>query len=92
MRTVEYVDNRHTHDHEQVLWDLADTMSRTGALIFREASYGLVLGPEHTQLLAKNGMSKQDVQRWVSGAVLPVDGGGPHRAGFPSRSAEAAKS
>ncbi|WP_233157307.1 MULTISPECIES: hypothetical protein [Amycolatopsis] len=88
MRTVEHVDNRHTHDHEQVLWDLADTMSRTGALIFREASYG----PEHAQLLAKNGMSKQDVQRSVSGVVLSVDGGGPHRAGFPSRSAEAAKS
>ncbi|MFJ8818756.1 hypothetical protein [Amycolatopsis thermoflava] len=65
LRTVEYVDNRHTQDHEQVLWDLADTMSRTGALIFREASYGLVLGPEHAQLLAKNGMSKQDVQAWM---------------------------
>ncbi|MFJ8818758.1 SDR family NAD(P)-dependent oxidoreductase [Amycolatopsis thermoflava] len=32
-----------------------------------------------------------DRARWVSGAVLPVDGGGPHRAGFPSRSADAAR-
>lgn len=30
--------------------------------------------------------------RWVSGSILDVNGGGPHRAGMPSRSAEAARS
>jgi NAD(P)-dependent dehydrogenase (short-subunit alcohol dehydrogenase family) len=32
-----------------------------------------------------------DRARWVSGHVLAVEGGGPYRAGFPSRSAEAAR-
>jgi NAD(P)-dependent dehydrogenase (short-subunit alcohol dehydrogenase family) len=32
-----------------------------------------------------------DRARWVSGHVLAVEGGGPHRPGFASRSAEAAK-
>lgn len=65
LRTCEYVDNRHTQDAGQVLWDLADTMSRTGAWIFRGASCGLVLCPEHAQLLAAAGFTKADVQDWL---------------------------
>ncbi|HET6504484.1 MAG TPA: hypothetical protein VFG87_27355 [Amycolatopsis sp.] len=64
LRTCEYVDNRHTQDPEQVLADLADTMARTGALIFREESVGVVLCPEHAQMLAKAGFSKSDVKSW----------------------------
>jgi hypothetical protein len=64
-RTVEYVDNRHTGDPEQLLADFADTISRTGAWIFRNASAGIVLCPEHAQLLAKSGMSKADVRAWL---------------------------
>lgn len=33
-----------------------------------------------------------DRARWVSGSILDVNGGGPHRTGMPSRSAEAARS
>ncbi|TVT22564.1 hypothetical protein LWP59_32695 [Amycolatopsis acidiphila] len=65
LRTCEYVDNRHTQDPEQVLADIADTMARTGAVIFREAPSGLVLGPEHAQMLAKAGFSKADVKAWL---------------------------
>ncbi|WP_236789131.1 hypothetical protein [Amycolatopsis sp. GM8] len=65
LRTCEYVDNRHTQDPGQVLTDIADTMARTGAVIFREAPCGLVLGPEHAQMLAKEGFSKADVQAWL---------------------------
>jgi hypothetical protein len=63
-RTCEFVDNRHTQDPEQLLWDFADTISRTGALIFKETSCGVVLCPEHAQMLASAGMSKQEVQDW----------------------------
>jgi hypothetical protein len=65
LRTCEFVDNRHTQDPEQVLWDFADTISRTGALIFRDTSCGVVFCPEHAQLLAAAGFSKAGVKDWL---------------------------
>jgi hypothetical protein len=65
IRTSEFVDNRHTHDADDVLRDIADTISRTGAQIFREMSSGLVLCPEHAQMLASAGYSKAGVQDWL---------------------------
>jgi hypothetical protein len=65
IRTSEFVDNRHTQDPEQVLWDFADTISRTGALIFRDTSAGVVFCPEHAQLLANAGFTKDDVKDWL---------------------------
>jgi hypothetical protein len=65
LRTCEFVDNRHTQEAEQVLWDFADTISRTGALIFRDTSCGVVFCPEHAQLLADAGFSKNDVRDWL---------------------------
>ena len=64
-RTMEFVDNRHTPHAEQVLWDLADTISRIGSLIFKETAVAVVLCPEHAQMFANAGMSKADVQRWL---------------------------
>ena len=64
-RTCEFVDNRHTQDPEQVLWDFADTISRTGSLIFRDTSAGIVFCPEHAQMLAGAGFAKADVQDWL---------------------------
>jgi hypothetical protein len=64
-RTSEFVDNRHTADPEQVLWDFADTISRIGSLIFRDTSAAVVFCPEHAQLLAAAGYSKADVQAWL---------------------------
>jgi hypothetical protein len=66
IRTSEFVDNRHTQDPEQLLWDFADTISRTGALIFRDTSCGVVFCPEHAQLLAAAGYSKEAVRRWLA--------------------------
>jgi hypothetical protein len=66
LRTCEFVDNRHTEDPEQILWDVADTISRTGALIFRDTSAGVVFGPEHANLLAKAGYGRADVQSWLA--------------------------
>jgi hypothetical protein len=65
LRTCEFVDNRHTQDPQQVLWDFADTISRTGALIFKETSCGVVFCPEHAQLLAGAGFTKNDVKDWL---------------------------
>ena len=58
LRTCEFVDNRHTADPEQMLADFADTISRTGAAIFRHHSAGVVFCPEHAHLLAAAGMSR----------------------------------
>jgi hypothetical protein len=65
LRTCEFVDNRHTQDPEQVLWDIADTISRTGSLIFRDTGAGVVFGPDHANLLAGAGYSRADVQAWL---------------------------
>jgi hypothetical protein len=64
-RTCEFVDNRHTQDPDQLLWDFADTISRTGSVIFRSASAGVVFCPEHAQMLASAGFSKADVKAWL---------------------------
>jgi hypothetical protein len=64
-RTMEFVDNRHTPNHEDVLRDLQDTISRIGSQIFPLSSVALVLCPEHAQMFASAGMSKADVQNWL---------------------------
>jgi hypothetical protein len=63
-RTYEFVDNRHTQDPEQLLNDFADTLGRTGSLIFRGQSAGVVFCPEHAQMLANAGYTKGDVKDW----------------------------
>ena len=67
LRTCEFVDNRHTHDAEQLLSDFADTISRTGSLIFADTAVGVVFCPEHAQQLAGAGYSKQAVKEWLVG-------------------------
>ncbi len=66
LRTCEFVDNRHTGSAEQLLADFADTISRTGAWIFRHASAGVVFCPEHAQLLAGAGYDRATVRAWLS--------------------------
>lgn len=65
LRTCEFVDNRHFHDPFEVLRDFADTFQRSGSWIFRNASVGIVMNPEHARLFADAGMSKQDVREWL---------------------------
>jgi hypothetical protein len=64
-RTMEFVDNRHTPNHEDVLRDIQDSIGRIGSLIFPQTSVALVLCPEHAQMFAAAGMSKADVQSWL---------------------------
>lgn len=66
VRTCEFVDNRHFHSIEEVLRDLADTISRSGPWIFRHSVVAIVLNPEHAWAAAEAGMSKQDVRDWIA--------------------------
>ena len=66
IRTVEYIDNRSTDSAAAVLTDFADTLGRMGAYVGGpHSSGGLVLGPEHAQLLGNAGYSRADVQQWL---------------------------
>ncbi|HWG02955.1 MAG TPA: hypothetical protein VG164_14045 [Trebonia sp.] len=64
-RTMEFIDNRHTPDPEDVLRDIADSVGRLGPQIFPHTPVALVLCPEHAQMFASAGMTKADVQRWL---------------------------
>jgi hypothetical protein len=64
-RTMEFIDNRHSPDHEDVLRDIADSIGRLGPQIFPQTPVALVLCPEHAQMFAGAGMSKADVQNWL---------------------------
>ncbi len=87
IRTCEYVDNRATSSAEAVLADFADTLARLGAYVGgAHSSGGLVLGPEHAQLLAGAGYSRAGVQQWLfthavrDRADLAAAGKGEHAA------------
>jgi hypothetical protein len=65
IRSVLHIEARHTTVPEQLGLDLAGTLARTGALVHETISGCLVLGPEHAQLFARAGWSKDDVRRFV---------------------------
>jgi hypothetical protein len=92
IRTVEYVDNRSTDSAEAVLTDFADTLGRMGAYVGGpHSSGGLVLGPEHAQLLGNAGYSRTDVQEWLFShsvrdpAEMAAAGKGEHVGDGPFR-------
>jgi hypothetical protein len=64
-RTMEFIDNRHTPNTEDVLRDIADSVGRLGPQIFPQTPVALVLCPEHAQMFSGTGMSKADVQDWL---------------------------
>ena len=66
VRGVDFVDNRHTAQPEQILNDIGDSIARTGTLLRLRKNVCVVLGPEHTQLLAAQGMSKRDVREYLA--------------------------
>jgi hypothetical protein len=65
MRTVAHIEARHTTVPEQLALDLTDTVRRTGALIHETISACLALGPEHAQLFAAAGWTKDDLRGFV---------------------------
>lgn len=65
IRSVVHIEARHTSEPEQLALDLADTVRRTGALIHEYTSALLVLTPEHADVFATAGWSKDDLRQFV---------------------------
>lgn len=65
IRSVIHIEARHTQEPEQLARDLVDTIVRTGALIHEYTSALLVLTPEHADVFARAGWSKQDLRDFV---------------------------
>lgn len=65
IRSVIHIEARHTQVPEQLALDFIDTIARTGALIHEYTSALLVLTPEHADVLARAGWSKQDLRQYV---------------------------
>ncbi len=65
IRSVVHVEARHTSEPEQLALDFVDTIRRTGALIHEYTSSLLVLVPEHAEVFAKAGWSKDDLRNFI---------------------------
>ena len=80
-RTMEFVDNRHTPNHEDVLRDLADSM-RAWPQIFPQTPVALVLSPEHAQMFAAPACPRPTSRAGSSStaAAPPASCGGRARA------------
>lgn len=65
-RGVDFIDNRHTSDAHHILNDIGDSIARTGTIVRLHKRVGVILGPEHAQILAGQGMSKRDVKEYLA--------------------------
>jgi hypothetical protein len=65
IRSVIHIEARHSMEPEQLALDFVDTICRTGALIHEYTSALLVLVPEHAELFANAGWSKDDLRNYV---------------------------
>ncbi|MGH8980013.1 MAG: hypothetical protein ACRDWE_03180 [Acidimicrobiales bacterium] len=65
VRGVDFVDNRQSADPHQILNDIGDSIARIGTLVRLRKRVGVVLGPEHAQLLAAKGLAKRDVKEYL---------------------------
>jgi hypothetical protein len=61
IRSVMHIEARHTTSPEQLAYDLADSICRTGALVRPTASAVVVLNPEHARKIDAAGWSKRDL-------------------------------
>jgi hypothetical protein len=65
IRSVMHIEARHTMEPEQLALDFVDSICRTGALIHEYTSALLVIVPEHAQVFASAGWSKDDLRDYV---------------------------
>ena len=63
-RSTLHVENRMSSRPEEILLTIADSMSYAGAWQAGRG-YTVVMGPEHAQLLARHGWSKEDAKRFL---------------------------
>jgi hypothetical protein len=79
-RGIDFIDNRQTADAHHILNDIGDSIARTGTILRAEKRVAVIIGPEHAQLMAGQGMTKRDVKEYlVENAVRRV--GDLRRAG-----------
>ena len=65
IRSVLHIEARHTIVPEQLVWDFADSLCRTGALVRPNAAGFIVLNSEHAWLFDSRGWSKDDVREAI---------------------------
>lgn len=65
IRSVMHIEARHTQLPEQLALDLADSITRTGAFIHEYTHALLVVAPEHADLFADAGWSKDDLRNFI---------------------------
>jgi hypothetical protein len=70
VRSCMHIEARHTTVPEQLASDIADSISRTGALIHETTSACLVLGPEHARLFARNGWGKSELAEFIYASAV----------------------
>jgi hypothetical protein len=63
-RSTLHIENRSTKKAEEVLLTIADSMSYAGSYMAGRG-YSVVMGPEHAQLLARQGWSKADAKQFL---------------------------
>lgn len=74
MRSVAHIEARCATTAEQLLHDIAGTLTRTGGLLQPTNCSCLVLSPEHAHFLADRGWDKPRVREFLfENAVVPVD-------------------
>ena len=66
MRSAYHIEARSAIRGEQGLEDMANSISRTGVLYTETTSCIVVVSPEHAQLLANQGFSKDDVKSFLA--------------------------
>ncbi len=64
-RGIDFIDNRQTADAHHILNDIGDSIARTGTILRAEKRIGVIIGPEHAQFLAAQGMTKRDVKEYL---------------------------
>ncbi len=65
IRSVMHIEARHTMEPEQLALDFVDSIRRSGALIHEYTSALLVLVPEHAEVFANAGWSKDDLRNFI---------------------------
>jgi hypothetical protein len=75
LRSASHIEARHTAEPEQLLRDVAGTIARTGAMMFRTGSSCLVLCPEHAALLAGRGWDKARIREFLYEAAVVTRAG-----------------
>jgi hypothetical protein len=65
IRSVMHIEARHTMEPEELARDFIDSITRTGALIHEYTSALLVIVPEHAEVFASAGWSKDDLRNYV---------------------------